>query len=177
MSSSPGDVYITLDLPPASPSEYIHVAEASSPVKMYTPTRHVRNVKRGGKKRKRPRSDVEDYPNNREPDLASLDFNFPLVTKDVDATDPEPGPGNEPENEQTVRDSPNVRSRPAEGRDARRATTAGMSPAAASEEYAVFVDAVLADELSFYQVSKSFFVVNGWDRKLRCSTVSQPTLR
>lgn len=48
---------------------------------------------------------------------------------------------------------------------------AAKTQALGNEDYALFVDGVLADEVAFYQVSRSFFVVNGWNRKTRCSTV------
>jgi hypothetical protein len=40
------------------------------------------------------------------------------------------------------------------------------------EGYSVFVDAVLAEECALYQLTKSLFIVNGWDCKAAAATVS-----
>jgi hypothetical protein len=40
------------------------------------------------------------------------------------------------------------------------------------EGYSAFVDAVLAGECALYQLTKSLFIVNGWDCKAEAATVS-----
>ena len=59
-------------------------------------------------------------------------------------------------------DADSSNTREADGRELARAK---------NNEYAIFVDGVLSDDVAFYQVSKSFLVVNGWDSKSRSSTV------
>ena len=39
-------------------------------------------------------------------------------------------------------------------------------------DYAVFVNAVLAEECPLYQLTKTMFIVNGWDPKAATATVS-----
>jgi hypothetical protein len=156
MFALPNPKRITLDSPPPSPVRAIQLQliDAARQETTETPPRRKRSATVGGRKRQKIGGHRKSTAHNDSSDGEAfwVDNNFEtFADNDQDG--------------EAFWDDDNLQLFTDNDQD-------GEATEYQEEGYSVFVDAILAEECALYQLTKSLFIVNGWDCKAAAATVS-----